>query len=137
MSNLQSRRRAKTRERDRKTHLAKELRQIALLPGEDAASYEHMLEQVIADVDPQDAIEELWVEDIVHNAWEARFLRRCLRELQRVAVLQRLTAMLEPRLGSEKGKALIEAWQRRDPSALIEVQEHLAALGTTAQAITT
>ncbi len=66
---------------------------MVLLPGENEASYEHMLEQVIADVDPQDALEEFWVEDIVHNAWEARFLRRCLREVQRLAVLQQLTAV--------------------------------------------
>jgi hypothetical protein len=137
MSNLPSRRGAKTRERDRKTLLAKELRQMPLLPGENEASYEHMLTQVIADVDPQDALEEFWVEDIVYNAWETRFLRRCLREVQRAAALQQLTAVLEPRLGGEAVKALIEAWQRGEPSAVREVQEHLAALGTTAQAVAT
>jgi hypothetical protein len=32
-----------------------------LLPGENAASYEHMLTQVIADVDPKDALQEFWL----------------------------------------------------------------------------
>jgi hypothetical protein len=136
MTSVPAKRRAKKTDRGRTARLTAELRQMVLLPGEDAASYEHMLAQVIADVDPQDAVEELFVEDIVQLAWDARFLRRAQREVVRAAARQQLAAVLAPAVGTAAAKALTEAWQRGERSAQADIDAHLAALGTSLQAIT-
>jgi hypothetical protein len=87
-------------------------------------------------VDPQDAVEELFVEDIVQLAWDARFLRRAQREVVRAAARQQLTSVLEPAVGAAAAKTLAEGWQRGEGSAQADIEAHLAALGTSLQAIT-
>ena len=41
-----------------------------LLKGEDGAAYIQLLKRVIEAVKPGDAIEEIWVNDIVQLVWE-------------------------------------------------------------------
>src|SRR5262245_42696883 len=55
---------------------------VPLLPGEDAAAFEEYSNRVVNDVQPRDAIEEMWTNDIVTNQWEIYRLQRFRAELQ-------------------------------------------------------
>ena len=49
-----------------------------ILDGEDEAAYEEMVARVYAALEPRDFIEEMWVHDLVDEAWKIFRSRRLL-----------------------------------------------------------
>lgn len=52
-----------------------------VLDGEDGAAYDELLAQVSSSVKPTDAIEEIWVRDVVDRTWEILRFRRIKNSL--------------------------------------------------------
>jgi hypothetical protein len=99
-----------------------------LLEGEDANVYDALRSQINAAVQPNDAIEELWVRDIVDLLWESIRLRRLKAALMRANThegLAKLLAPLAPNLFERN--ELVRAWFRRDREARQEVARLLEA----------
>jgi hypothetical protein len=67
----------------------------ALIPGEDAAEYEHFLAEVSAAAKPKDALEWLLTEDVVALAWEVNRLRRLKAGLLRLEQREALATVLQ------------------------------------------
>jgi hypothetical protein len=81
-------------------------RQPALLPEEDPAEYEGLRARFVAAVEPRDAVEELWVDDLAELTYEMRRLRH---------IRMRIVALARPeafeRLSAEtKARRLAMAW---------------------------
>jgi hypothetical protein len=75
-------------------------RKAALLPEEDPAEYEGLRARFVAAVEPRDAIEELWVDDVAELTYEMRRLRHIrmrIVALARPEALERLSAETKPR----------------------------------------
>jgi hypothetical protein len=72
----------------------------ALLPGEEPAEYEALHARLRDAVAPQDAIEELWVDDVVDLTSEMQRLRRIKAGIVRLAMGEALDQLLQPALGS-------------------------------------
>jgi hypothetical protein len=110
---------------------------IPLIPGEDAQAYGALLSQVTAAVKPTDAIEELWVRDVVDLAWESHRLRRLKANLLVVArkrALQRLLEAIEDSSlatleSSSWNQQLASRWLVKNENALAEVEGILNARG--------
>lgn len=67
-----------------------------ILPGEDEKAYNELLAQVSSTVKPKDAIEEVWVRDIVDSTWEIFRNRGYKARLIKSAVPAALQKVLEP-----------------------------------------
>ena len=110
---------------------------IPLIPGEDPQAYAALLSQVTAGVKPTDAIEELWVRDVVDLVWDSQRLRRLKANLlvlaQKGALAHLLEATQDPDLalldGPSGNHQLASRWLVEDESALAEVQAILGARG--------
>jgi hypothetical protein len=71
-----------------------------ILEGEDAAAYDELFGRVFAAVKPVDAIDEMFMADVVASEWEALRWRRLKLSLIRARALQALEGYLAPRLDS-------------------------------------
>ncbi len=107
-----------------------------LIDGEDAAAYDELLTLVSAAVKPGDILEDIWVHDVVDFVWEGLRLRRLKANLITVSAYTGLYAVLEPMVDEEEGLAgLVEAWARREPSAIKRVNRLLASAELTMDAV--
>jgi hypothetical protein len=106
-----------------------------LLKGEDTAAYDELLARISAAVKPADIIEEIWVRDIVDLVWEAFRLRRLKANLITTVAHQGVKKTLGPVIGWPDAHHLAEAWAAREPSAVKQVDEHLASAGLTMDAV--
>jgi hypothetical protein len=107
----------------------------ALLLGEEAEVFEALLARVTAAVKPADAIEEVWVRDIVELACDMARLRRFKASLLQVAAPDGLRRVLNPLVDRQEANRLSEAWGKRDAEARTEVERLLARANCTADAI--
>jgi len=107
-----------------------------LIGGEDAAAFEALLARVTAGVKPADAIEEIWVRDIVELVWDMARLRRLKTSLLQVAAPDGLRRVLIPLVDRQEANRLSEAWGKQDAEAKAEVEKLLAKANCTADAIT-
>ena len=106
-----------------------------LLDGEDAAAYDELLARVSGAVKPSDILEEIWVRDVVDLVWEALRLRRLKASLITAKAHNGLEQILQPLSDWETADALSEAWARRDPKAIKEVDAMLASADLTMDAV--
>jgi hypothetical protein len=108
-----------------------------LLPGEDLGHYESLRDAVIREIEPQTAIEWLFVSDLVDLSWDILRYRRlrqkvldASRELAILAIQERidLAGIEEDALprASHQIKKNVAAW-RTDPQAEIEIESRLVA----------
>jgi len=122
-----------------------------LLESEDAAKYDELLARVTETVRPSDWIEEIWIKDIVYLSWEVWRLRRLKMNLHVASIPDAIAKMLvRPgklelitdaegeegvafvgRIDPPDAEALAQKWAAKDPSAVDEVKELLAAHGQT------
>jgi hypothetical protein len=105
-----------------------------LLEGEDVAAYHTLKIRIFAAVKPEDAIEGMWVRDILDLLWETVRLRRLKAKLMRVAAHEGLEKLLRP-LVPFPSFDLIPRWSRRDPEAVREVKQILEQAGLDEEAI--
>ena len=106
-----------------------------LLEGEDASAY-HMLKfRILSAVEPEDAIEEMWVRDIVDLLWETARLRRFKSKLISVAAHEGLRSLLRDRIAFKSLDHLTEGWARRDPAIVKDVKQNLRRVGLDEESI--
>jgi hypothetical protein len=104
-----------------------------LILGEDANDYDELLSRVTAAAKPTDAIEALWIKDVVDLTWEAQRLRRLKASLLMKAGQQALTKLLlkSRSTGQASGGRgptvpdLVSAYATGDPAAVADVEQIL------------
>jgi hypothetical protein len=106
-----------------------------LLEGEDASAYHTLKFRILSAVQPEDAIEEMWVRDIVDLLWETARLRRFKTKLMSVAAHQGLKSLLRHRIAFESSEHLAQGWARRDPAIVKDVKQNLRSVGLDEEAI--
>jgi hypothetical protein len=110
-----------------------------LLEGEDASAYEALKFRILAAVKPEDAIEQMWVRDVLDLLWETTRLRRLKAKLMHAAAHEGLKRLLSPlvfftsRFTSLAG--LVQGWALRNPETVKEVNEILRQAGLGEEAI--
>ena len=109
----------------------------ALLPGEDPDHYQLIRDAVVREIDPQTAIEWLFVSDLVELSWDIlryRRLRQKVLEASRELAIQALLERIDLAGIEEDDRPLalqhikqnVEAWQT-DPQAETEIESRLVA----------
>lgn len=114
-----------------------------LLEGEDRAEYNRLFAAVMDSVVPRDALEKLWVEDVVYLVWEARRLRILKAHLLRSSARHGLQEILGPLMREigdtdvirslhgqfSSADVLVRDWYANDPKARSEVDALLKKAG--------
>jgi hypothetical protein len=125
--------------------VARVLAQRPLTADEAAADYDDLFGHVAAAVAPTDAIEWIWIKDVVDLVWEARRLRRLREALLATARVETLADMLRKFIeadGGSRAAAATEAgrlaggWGRHETRACRRVEQLLAGHGVTIEAVT-
>jgi hypothetical protein len=110
-----------------------------LLKGEDAKAYETLLAQVCDGIAPSDAIERMWVRDVVDLTWEIFRWRRVKTELIASAVPIALRKILAPLADAEEHSewmdVLVKLWISQKPSGIKRVNKLLASASLTFNAV--
>jgi hypothetical protein len=122
-----------------------------LLESEDPKAYDRLLDRVSDAVRPSDWIEEIWVQDVVDLSWEVLRGRRFKINLLTASIPDVIAKILvRPgkfeyftdqegesglrqvgHIDESDAKELAQKWAAKDPAALEEVNEMLAAKGQT------
>jgi hypothetical protein len=100
-----------------------------LLEGEDAIAYNALKIRILAAVKPEDAIEEMWVRDILDLLWETARLRRFKTKFMRVAAHRGVHELLRPLVDFDSAHELMLGWAQRDPETVKEVKRILGIAG--------
>jgi hypothetical protein len=90
-----------------------------------------LLARVANALRPADALEEVWVRDIVDLIWEVFRLRRLKAGLIAAAAHEGVAELLSPLMRDCNVKALAEGWAARDAKSVDKVNEALAGAGFT------
>jgi hypothetical protein len=102
-----------------------------LIPGEKLEDCEALHARVLAAVEPRDALEELWVEDVAVLTWEIKRLRRIKAGIIRTGMASALKPLLQPAGDYLAVSDLVDRWSIRDPAAVRKVDEVLATMQLT------
>ena len=111
-----------------------------LVVGESAAEYDSMLRATATAVNPQDAVECVYVKDFVDTTWEIQRYRRYHAGIigndipEALLVLLQRSEQFEGRFGDQlwkKARNLAQAYCAGEPDALAAVAKLLASLGLT------
>jgi hypothetical protein len=81
-----------------------------LLEGEDASAYEALKLRILSAVKPEDAIEEMWVRDVLDLLWETARLRRLKANLMHAAAHEGLRRLLDPLVYFTSLDGLVQGW---------------------------
>lgn len=106
-----------------------------LLQGENGADFEALYDRVSATVGPRDAIEEIWVRDVVDILWEILRLRRLKTNYMRSMSHAGVEKLLEPRVDYRHKNELTKGWALRDREPMKEVKAMLKQSGLDEKAI--
>ena len=106
-----------------------------LIDGEDGAAYEALYRRLGEAVAPRDALEEIWVRDIVDNLWETLRLRRIKSSLMRSSAHEGLERVITPLTELYDRSALVHGWARREPETVKAVEKLLKQAGLGPEAI--
>ena len=106
-----------------------------LIAGEDEASYDDLLARLTATLKPADALEELWVRDVVDLMWEVIRLRRLKAHLMRAGAYEGMAHVLKPLVKWATNDALAQQWWSGDAEAVATVDNALASAGLTIDAV--
>ncbi len=106
-----------------------------VLEGEDASAYEALKFRIFSAVKPEDAIEQMWVRDVLDLLWETTRLRRLKAELMHAAAHEGLKRLLSPLVRFTSLNELVQGWALRYPETVKEVNEILRQAGLGEEAI--
>jgi hypothetical protein len=96
--------------------------------GEEKYLLEARVTEALA---PADAIEEFWVEDVVHHIGETRRLRDLRDRLLTSSIYLGLRELVAEQVGSAVAGPLVSRWSRRQPKARARVSAILSRAGLT------
>jgi hypothetical protein len=99
-----------------------------LVAGEDGAAYDDLLVGISGAVKPAGILEDLWVRDVVDLIWDVIRLRRHKASQLAAAASDGMVELLRS-LGEVECHALATRWAAREPAAVGDVNERLAAAG--------
>jgi hypothetical protein len=99
-----------------------------LIAGENAASYDQLLERMTATLEPSDILEEIWVRDIVDLVWDAFRLRRLKSHLMTASAHEGMAQVLKG-LDHRSPYGTASGWAARSQEAVEEVETALRAAG--------
>ena len=106
-----------------------------VLEGEDASAYEALKFRILSAVKPEDAIEQMWVRDVLDLLWETTRLRRLKAKLMHAAAHEGLERLLRPLVDYTSLAKLVQGWALRNPETVKEVNEILRQAGLGEEAI--
>ena len=105
------------------------LEQRPLITGEDPDDYDRLLARLGAAVAPEDAIEWLWLKDVVDLAWEVQRWRRLRAALLMTARIEAMERVLVPLIGYEAAEETARDWARGNTRAARRAETSLADHG--------
>jgi hypothetical protein len=108
---------------------------LPLIAGEDAAAYDDLLARLCGTLKPSDALEEIWVRDVVDLVWEVFRLRRLKAHLMRAGAYEGMAQVLKPLVKWAANDRLARQWSARDADAVAIVETALASAGLTMDAV--
>ena len=106
-----------------------------VLEGEDASAYEALKFRILSAVKPEDAIEQMWVRDVLDLLWETTRLRRLKAKLMHAAAHEGVKRLLRPLVHFTSIDELVQGWALRNPETVKEVNEILRQAGLGEEAI--
>lgn len=106
-----------------------------LLDGEDPVAYDELLARVSGAVKPTEALEEIWVRDVVDLAWETLRLRRIKASLFNANASRGLQELLENFMDPSEAEDLAIKWAVKDRATIKKVDKCLASYGLTMDAV--
>ena len=89
-----------------------------LIAGEAAAAYDDLLARLSGTLKPSDALEEIWVRDVVDLVWEAFRLRRLKAHLMRAGAYEGLAQVLKPLVKWATNELLAQQWLAGEAEAV-------------------
>jgi hypothetical protein len=105
-----------------------------LLEGEDPEAYDRLFLAIDQSVQPADALEEIWVRDLVDATWEVERLRGAKSSLLRANAYKGLEELLKP-LVEAGPETMAKLYAKREKNAVKEVKLLLAEAGLDERAI--
>jgi len=128
--------------------VAKILEQRPLITGEEPADYDDLLAHIATAVKPKDAVEWIWVKDVVDLVWEAQRLRRLRAALLMTARIMAMSDILRPLInqdndimsllavvGDDTATKTAKGWTRGETEAVEEAEELLEDHGLDIDAV--
>ena len=106
-----------------------------LIAGEDAGAYDNLLARLTGTLKPSDALEEIWVRDVVDLVWEVFRLRRLKAHLIRAGAYEGMAQVLKPLVKWETNEGLAQQWWGGEAEAVSTVEGALASAGLTMDAV--
>jgi hypothetical protein len=106
-----------------------------LITGEDAATYNGLLARLTGTLKPSDALEDIWVRDVVDLVWEVFRLRRLKAHLMRASAYEGLAQVLKPLVKWETHDDLAQQWHAGEEEAVATVKRVLTSAGLTTDAV--
>lgn len=102
-----------------------------LIEGEDPVTYDELLAEISALIQPTDILEQIWVRNVVDLSWEERRLRRLQARLMTSSASKGLREILRSLPGLNPIDDLAARWAERDASAIEQVNQLLTSAGLT------
>src|SRR5882757_1442529 len=106
-----------------------------LITGEDAAAYDGLMARLTGTLKPSDALEDIWVRDVVDLVWEVFRLRRLKTHLMRAGAHEGMAAVLKPLVKWATNEELAQQWWSGQAQAVKAVESALASAGLTMDAV--
>ena len=106
-----------------------------LLKGEDAMALTKLKSQIEAAVKPTDALEEMWVADIIHLQWELQRLHNIKAQLIKANLYKGLEEMLQSTYAYESAADIASSWASGEAEAVERVERFLNARELTMEAV--
>ena len=126
--------------------VVKILEQRPLITGEEPADYDDLLDRFIATVKPNDAIEWVWLKDVVDLVWDVQRLRRLRAALLVTARIAAMKGILRPLMklnmlddievfGEDTVTKIANGWARGETKAVQEVETIISEHGLSIDAV--
>ena len=107
----------------------------SLLHGESDADYEALKMRIMAAVKPVDAIEHLYVRDVIDLQWDLLRFRRLKAHLLSSSAPSGLAALMAARKYTHFNDARFASWFNNEPKAVKEIKALLTQWGLSEQDI--
>ena len=100
-----------------------------LIPGEDASAFDQFADRIRTALKPANAIEEIYVDDVIFHGWEVRRWRRAKGGLLLASGPAALARVLGRLAIKPLATTLADGWASGDPAAVAKVEALMASAG--------